>query len=72
MFVFIFFQGSEFQGDRKADEIERGRLAQLVQIQTSEIQQLEDEITILSRKGGHVMPPQRNPKPPPPRSNYNR
>uniref|UniRef100_A0A7M5XG43 Uncharacterized protein n=1 Tax=Clytia hemisphaerica TaxID=252671 RepID=A0A7M5XG43_9CNID len=52
--------GSEFQGDRMADEIERTRLAQLVQMQSSEIQQLEDEINMLSRKGGHVLPPHRN------------
>ena len=29
-------------------------------MQSNEIQQLEDEINILSRKGGHVLPPQRN------------
>ena len=52
--------GSEFQGNRKTDVEERQRLVQLVQIQAQEIETLKDEICVLSRKGGHIMPPPRS------------
>jgi len=52
--------GGEFRGNRKADLEERQRLVQLVQLQSQEIEALKDEISILSRKGGHIMPPPRS------------
>ena len=52
--------GSEFQGNRKTDVEERQRLVHLVQIQSQEIESLKDEIMVLSRKGGHIMPPPRS------------
>ena len=64
-FQFVFhFQGSEFSGSRKADIRERQRLVQLVQLQAQEIDALKDEITLLSRKGGHILPPAQPPLPP--------
>lgn len=56
--------GSEFQGNRKTDVEERQRLIELVQIQSQEIEALKAEICVLSRKGGHVMPPPRTVAPP--------
>ncbi|XP_067037270.1 cilia- and flagella-associated protein 44-like isoform X2 [Acropora muricata] len=56
--------GSEFSGNRKADIRERQRLVQLVQLQAQEIDALKDEITLLSRKGGHILPPAQPPLPP--------
>ncbi|XP_068733143.1 cilia- and flagella-associated protein 44-like isoform X1 [Montipora capricornis] len=56
--------GSEFSGSRKADIRERQRLVQLVQLQAQEIDALKDEITLLSRKGGHILPPAQPPLPP--------
>ena len=58
------FQGSEFQGNRKADFHERQRLVQLVQLQAQEIDALKDEIGVLSTKGGHILPPPRSSIPP--------
>ena len=57
-------QGTEFSGARKADLRERQRLVQLVQLQAQEIDALKDEITLLSRKGGHILPPAQPPLPP--------
>ncbi|XP_048588414.1 cilia- and flagella-associated protein 44-like isoform X2 [Nematostella vectensis] len=56
--------GTEFTGARKADLRERQRLVQLVQLQAQEIDALKDEITLLSRKGGHILPPAQPPLPP--------
>ncbi|XP_031554688.1 cilia- and flagella-associated protein 44-like isoform X2 [Actinia tenebrosa] len=56
--------GTEFTGARKADVRERQRLIQLVQLQAQEIDALKDEITLLSRKGGHILPPAQPPLPP--------
>ena len=58
--------GTEFTGSRKADIRERQRLVQLVQLQAQEIDALKDEITLLSRKGGHILPPAQPPLPPGP------
>jgi len=52
--------GSEFQGYRQADLEERQRLVQLVQLQAQEVDALKDEVSALSRKGGHVLPPARS------------
>ena len=70
MYVVIFiancicsgvFQGGEFSGQRKADLQERQRLIQLVQLQAQEVDALKEEITLLSRKGGHILPPAQPP-----------
>ncbi|XP_071842731.1 cilia- and flagella-associated protein 44-like isoform X2 [Apostichopus japonicus] len=55
--------GGEYQGSRKADTVERKRLIQLVQLQAQEIDALKDEIGLLSRKGGHILPPSQPPLP---------
>ncbi|XP_074652110.1 cilia- and flagella-associated protein 44-like isoform X2 [Tubulanus polymorphus] len=55
--------GGEYSGSRKADIHERQRLIQLVQLQAQEIEALKDEITLLSRKGGHILPPAQPPMP---------
>ncbi|XP_077985504.1 cilia- and flagella-associated protein 44-like isoform X2 [Glandiceps talaboti] len=55
--------GGEFQGVRKADIRERHRLIQLVQLQAQEIDALKEEIGLLSRKGGHILPPTQPPLP---------
>ena len=61
-------QGGEFQGNRKADFQERQRLIQLVQLQSQEIDALKEEIGLLSRKGGHILPPSQAPVPTAPAS----
>ncbi|XP_039256736.2 cilia- and flagella-associated protein 44-like isoform X2 [Styela clava] len=48
-------------GDKKSDTRERQRLMQLVQLQAQEIQALKEEIGLLSRKGGHILPPAQPP-----------
>ncbi|KAL5020106.1 hypothetical protein ScPMuIL_002998 [Solemya velum] len=55
--------GEEFSGTRKADINERQRLIQLVQLQAQEIDALKEEIMLLSRKGGHILPPAQPPLP---------
>uniref|UniRef100_A0A1I8JLC0 Cilia- and flagella-associated protein 44 n=1 Tax=Macrostomum lignano TaxID=282301 RepID=A0A1I8JLC0_9PLAT len=49
--------GSEYQGAREADIEEIEKLMQLVQIQAQELNALKEEIGMLSRKGGHILPP---------------
>uniref|UniRef100_A0A8C7N0F8 Cilia- and flagella-associated protein 44 n=1 Tax=Oncorhynchus kisutch TaxID=8019 RepID=A0A8C7N0F8_ONCKI len=56
--------GTQFQGRRHAEEDERQRLYQLVQSQAQEANALRQEINILSRKGGHILPPNTFPFPP--------
>ncbi|CAK8686101.1 unnamed protein product [Clavelina lepadiformis] len=46
---------------RKPDMKEQHRLVQLVQLQAQEIQALKEEIGLLSRKGGHILPPAQPP-----------
>lgn len=53
--------GSEFHGSRKTDLEERQRLVQLVQLQAQEIDALKNEIQVLTRKGGHILPPTQPP-----------
>ncbi|KAI0234101.1 Cilia- and flagella-associated protein 44, partial [Lamellibrachia satsuma] len=55
--------GSEYSGPRKTELIERKRLIQLVQLQAQEVEALKDEILLLSRKGGHILPPAQPPIP---------
>lgn len=54
-------QGDDFVSTRPADARERQRLIQLVQLQAQEIEALKDEILLLSRKGGHILPPAQPP-----------
>ncbi|KAM4795585.1 cilia- and flagella-associated protein 44 [Rhinophrynus dorsalis] len=49
--------GEEFQGPRKADVKERQKLLQLVQMQAEEMDNLKEEISLLSKKGGSILPP---------------
>ena len=49
--------GTELAVTRQADVRERGRLVQLVQLQSQEVEALKEEIGLLSRKGGHILPP---------------
>ncbi|ESO88398.1 hypothetical protein LOTGIDRAFT_193297 [Lottia gigantea] len=55
--------GEEYTGQRKSDVHERKRLIQLVQLQAQEIDALKEEIMLLSRKGGHILPPAQPPLP---------
>ncbi|XP_060551905.1 LOW QUALITY PROTEIN: cilia- and flagella-associated protein 44-like [Ruditapes philippinarum] len=55
--------GEEYSGARKADVREKQRLIQLVQLQAQEIDALKEEIMLLSRKGGHILPPAQPPLP---------
>ncbi|ELU09473.1 hypothetical protein CAPTEDRAFT_174833 [Capitella teleta] len=55
--------GSEYSGVRQADLHERQRLIQLVHLQAQEVEALKDEILLLSRKGGHILPPAQPPMP---------
>ena len=59
----VTFQGGEFTGVRKSDVHERQRLIQLVHLQAQEVEALKEEITLLSRKGGHILPPAQPPMP---------
>ena len=45
----------------KKDVEERQRLHTLVQLQAQEVEALKAEIAILSRKGGHILPPTQPP-----------
>ncbi|CAF1617083.1 unnamed protein product [Adineta ricciae] len=47
----------EFAGQSKQSAEEFDRLCTLVQLQAQEIEALKAEISILSRKGGHILPP---------------
>ncbi|XP_073525464.1 cilia- and flagella-associated protein 44-like [Phyllobates terribilis] len=49
--------GEEFQGPRKADVQERQKLLQLVEMQAEEIEGLKEEILLLGKKGGNILPP---------------
>nr|CAB3230210.1 WD repeat-containing protein 52-like [Phallusia mammillata] len=51
----------EERGKKKSEIREQHRLVQLVQLQAQEIQALKEEIGLLSRKGGHILPPAQPP-----------
>ncbi|XP_040277654.1 cilia- and flagella-associated protein 44, partial [Bufo bufo] len=53
--------GEEFQGPRKADIQERQKLLGLAEMQVEEIESLKEEIVLLSRKGGSILPPAHSP-----------
>ncbi|XP_068925975.1 cilia- and flagella-associated protein 44 [Petaurus breviceps papuanus] len=50
-------QGNAFQGPRKADIVAREKITELIQIQAEKILALKEEIAILRRKGGLILPP---------------
>ncbi|XP_036602238.1 cilia- and flagella-associated protein 44 [Trichosurus vulpecula] len=50
-------QGNAFQGPRKADVVAREKVTELIQIQAEKILALKEEIAILRRKGGLILPP---------------
>ncbi|XP_044522710.1 cilia- and flagella-associated protein 44 [Gracilinanus agilis] len=50
-------QGNAFQGPRKADVVAREKISELIQIQADKILALKEEIAILRRKGGLILPP---------------
>ncbi|XP_074070622.1 cilia- and flagella-associated protein 44 [Macrotis lagotis] len=50
-------QGNAFQGPRKADIVAREKITELIQVQAEKILALKEEIAILRRKGGLILPP---------------
>ncbi|ERE74865.1 WD repeat-containing protein 52 [Cricetulus griseus] len=50
-------KGNAFQGPRKAETVARQKMAQLVQTQSEKILALKEEIALLRRKGGLILPP---------------
>ncbi len=53
--------GEDLTASSKKDIEERQRLHTLVQLQAQEVEALKAEIAILSRKGGHILPPTQPP-----------
>ena len=53
--------GDDLTGSSKKEIEERQRLHTLVQLQAQEVEALKAEIAILSRKGGHILPPTQPP-----------
>uniref|UniRef100_W5L5L2 Cilia- and flagella-associated protein 44 n=1 Tax=Astyanax mexicanus TaxID=7994 RepID=W5L5L2_ASTMX len=56
--------GTQFQGQSQAKEEEYRRLQTLIQSQKDEVMSLRQEISVLSRKGGHILPPSQPSLPP--------
>ncbi|XP_045142087.1 cilia- and flagella-associated protein 44 [Echinops telfairi] len=50
-------QGNAFQGPRKADIVAKEKVTELIQVQAERILALKEEITVLRKKGGLVLPP---------------
>ncbi|OWK00433.1 hypothetical protein Celaphus_00019585 [Cervus elaphus hippelaphus] len=55
-------QGNAFQGPRKADTEARERVTELIQVQAERIQALKEEIALLRKKGGLLLPPIHRPQ----------
>ncbi|OCT93590.1 cilia- and flagella-associated protein 44 [Xenopus laevis] len=55
--------GEEFKGPRKTETKERQKLLHLVQVQVEEMNNLKEEISLLSKKGGSILPPAQPPMP---------
>lgn len=54
----VFFQqGNAFQGPRKADTVAREKVTELIQVQAQRILALKEEIALLRKKGGLILPP---------------
>ncbi|XP_055500682.1 cilia- and flagella-associated protein 44-like [Leucoraja erinacea] len=54
--------GAEIQ-KQKVKLLEKREQIQLVEKQAQEIKDLKDEISLLTRKGGHILPPAQPPLP---------
>lgn len=50
-------QGNAFQGPRKADIVAREKVTDLIQAQAQRIVALKEEIVLLRKKGGLILPP---------------
>ncbi|KAK2509204.1 hypothetical protein MC885_003405 [Smutsia gigantea] len=50
-------QGNAFQGPRKADIVAREKVTDLIQVQAQRILALKEEIALLRKKGGFILPP---------------
>uniref|UniRef100_A0A286Y0M4 Uncharacterized protein n=2 Tax=Cavia porcellus TaxID=10141 RepID=A0A286Y0M4_CAVPO len=50
-------QGNAFQGPRKADIVARKQITELIQAQAEKISALKEEIALLRKKGGLLLPP---------------
>ncbi|GAB1300295.1 Cilia- and flagella-associated protein 44 [Apodemus speciosus] len=50
-------QGNAFQGPRKADIVAKQKVTELVQTQSEKITALKEEIALLRKKGGLILPP---------------
>ncbi|KAM5276565.1 cilia- and flagella-associated protein 44 isoform 2-T2 [Hipposideros larvatus] len=50
-------QGNAFQGLRRADIVARERVTELIQLQAERIMALKEEIAVLRKKGGLILPP---------------
>ncbi|XP_031219826.1 cilia- and flagella-associated protein 44 isoform X2 [Mastomys coucha] len=50
-------QGNAFQGPRKADIVAKQKVTELVQAQAEKIVALKEEIALLRKKGGLILPP---------------
>ncbi|XP_006903052.1 PREDICTED: WD repeat-containing protein 52 [Elephantulus edwardii] len=55
-------QGNAFQGLRKADIVAKQKLTELIQVQAERILALKEEITLLRKKGGLILPPIHHPQ----------
>lgn len=59
----VFFQqGNAFQSLREADVVAREEVTELIQLQAERISALKEEIALLRRKGGLILPPIRSPQ----------
>lgn len=58
----LSLQGNAFQGPRKADIEARERVTELIQVQAERIQALKEEIALLRKKGGLLLPPIHHPQ----------
>uniref|UniRef100_G3SMJ8 Uncharacterized protein n=1 Tax=Loxodonta africana TaxID=9785 RepID=G3SMJ8_LOXAF len=50
-------QGNAFQGPRKADIVAKEKVTELIQVQAERILALKEEIALLRKKGGLILPP---------------
>ncbi|XP_059777114.1 cilia- and flagella-associated protein 44 isoform X1 [Balaenoptera ricei] len=50
-------QGNAFQGPRKADTVAREKVTELIHVQAERILALKEEVALLRKKGGLVLPP---------------
>ncbi|XP_007945643.1 cilia- and flagella-associated protein 44 [Orycteropus afer afer] len=50
-------QGNAFQGLRKADIVAKEKVTELIQVQAQRILALKEEIAVLRKKGGLILPP---------------